>query len=294
MDKKTKEILAAAGLLFVTAVWGLTFIYVKWTVAEIDVYYFIFLRFGIAALCLVIVFGRRALRIDAKTLRAGLILGFFLTAAYISQTEGLRYTTASNSAMITCLYMVLIPFCSYLYSRKLPSRMSAAGIILAVPGMYLLTQYSVAGINIGDVITVITAVAWVWHIIYAGEYSTRHSAIPLVVVQCSFTALVGLAVMLFRGAEFTHVSMQGWFTILVTAVFATCMGFILQLVAQRAIDPTRAGIIFSMEAVFGALFGWLIGGETMTSLAFAGACLMVIGMVVSEIHPIAKRIIERV
>ncbi|MBT3182453.1 MAG: DMT family transporter [Deltaproteobacteria bacterium] len=289
-----KQSMAALSLLFVTAIWGSTFIFVKWTIAELDLYYFLFLRFFIASAFMSLVFYRRLKMMSFATLKAGAILGLFLTGTYVAQTEGLQYTTASNSALITGLYMVVVPFCSILYLKKKPSLLSIVGVTLAIPGLFFLTQYSLTGINIGDIITMIVPFTCAWHITLTGKYAKDHPVVPLVVVQFIFAMIVCGAMTLFRGSATTSIPSVGWLTLGVTAIFATCLAFAVQTAAQRVIDPTRTGIIFAMEAVFGALFGWWLGGEVLTMLAFVGACLMVMGMIVSEIHPLTKHLIDKI
>lgn len=293
MNPNTKQTLAVLGLLTVTAIWGSTFILVKWTVAQMDVYYFLFLRFLAASIFMVVIFPGQFKKIDLATVKAALVLGALMCVAFIAQTEGLRFTTASNSAMITGLYMVFIPFCLFIYPVEKPLLFSLAGILLALPGMFLLTRYGFNGINKGDIVTLVAAFAFAWQIIFTGVYSKRHSIVPLVVIQFVLITVVCGVITLAKGSETTSISPIAWTTIIVTAVFATGLALSVQVAAQRVIDPTRAGIIFAMEAVFGALFGWWLGGEAMTPAAFAGACLMVGGMAISEIHPLAKMLMAK-
>lgn len=289
-----KQALAIFGLLAVTAIWGSTFILVKWTIEGMGIYYFLFLRFALASAILLAIFHRRMRHIGGKTVWASLLLGLLMFTAYAAQTEGLRFTTASNSALITGLYMVLIPFFSLIYPRKRPDLLALVGIALALPGLFLLTQYSFTGINRGDLITLICTFACAWHIILTGKFGGEHGLIPLVVMQFLFVTLMSGVVALAKGEFTAEIQGIGWFTIITTSVFATALAFTVQIAAQRVVEPTRAGIVLAMEAVFGALAGYLIGGELMTSASFAGACLMVAGMFVSEIRPIVRFAIDKI
>ena len=257
----TRQGLAIFGLLIVTAIWGSTFILVKWTVENLGVYYFLFLRFSLASVLLTLIFHKRIFNAERRTILAALSLSALMFIAFATQTEGLRLTTASNSALITGLYMVLIPIFSLIYPRRKPDTLALAGIALALPGLVLLTQYSFTGINSGDLITLVCAFACAWHIILTGEFATEHSLIPLVVFQFIFVSIMSGAVALVKGEFTAEIPDIGWLTILITAVFATAFAFTVQTAAQRIVNPTRTGIVFAMEAVFGALFGFLIGGE---------------------------------
>lgn len=294
MTDASKQILSVLTLVAVTIVWGYTFIIVKWTVAEMDVCYFLFLRFLIAALLLAAVFRKHIKKIDLKTVIASLILAVFLSSGYFMQTEGLRFTSATNSSMITGLYLVMVPVLSALFFKTKAGTGSIIGVVISVAGLYILTNYSFDGINYGDYLTLFCAFAYTWHIILTGRFTLKHDVIPLVLYQFIFvTIFLGVATFLKGGYTF-NIQPIAWFTIFVTAVPATAVAFIAQAVAQRYIDPTRVGIIFALESVFGALFGWWIGHEVLTALALIGACLMVAGMMVSEAHPIARYIRNKI
>lgn len=289
-----KQAFALSGLIAVTAIWGLTFILVKWTVEDLGIYFFLFVRFSLASTLLIAIFRRRLKRIEARTVKAACILGLLMFTVYAAQTEGLRITTASNSALITGLYMVLVPLMVLIYPGKKPDPLAVVGIAIALPGLFLLTRFSPTGINAGDLITLICTLACACHIVLTGEFANQHSLIPLVVIQFLFVTLMSGIVATIKGEFTTEISYLGWSTIAITAVLGTAVAFTIQIAAQRIVDPTRAGIALAMEAVFGALFGFLIGGETMTALSFVGACLMVSGMFISEMRPLVKFAIDKV
>jgi drug/metabolite transporter (DMT)-like permease len=287
-----EQLAAAAALLLMTFFWGAAFLLVKMTIAEMNLYFFLFLRFGLASALMFLLFFRRNIAADRSTIASAFVLALFLAAAFIAQTEGLRFTSAANSALITCLYMVFIPLAGFLFQRVRVARASIAGALLAFAGMYLLTSGSLTGANRGDVITLLCAVASTWHFILTSRYSHRHRLVPLVSYQFLFTAVIcGIVAAAQRGFT-ASVPAIGIATIALTAVFATVIAFLVQTRAQRILSPTRAGVICSMEAVFGACIPWAVGAERPTWLAALGAAMMVAGMIASELAAVlgvAKR-----
>ena len=284
------QILAVFGLLLATVFWGSTFILVKWSVAAVDVYYFLFLRFSLAFLLLAIPFCRKLWTTPWKTWKPSLLLGGLLTIVYISQTEGLRFTTASNSALITGLYVVFVPLFLKFFFKIKSNRSSVLGALCSLIGLYLLTKYSFTGINVGDMVTLICSVACAWHIIFIGKFTKHHDMIALTMLQFLVVAVVCGILTLVKGTYTTSLPQVVWFSVGITALFCSVIVFLIQTAAQRVIDPTRAGIIFVMEAVFGALFAWWWGGEMLSSPAKLGAGLMVSGMLISELVRGTKQI----
>lgn len=57
-------------------------------------------------------------------------------------------------------------------------------------------------------------------------------------------------------------SMPGWIAILALGILCSACGFILQPVAQKFTTPTRTGLIFSLEPVFAAFFGYWFAGSS--------------------------------
>src|SRR5437899_12742800 len=156
-------------LLLSTLVWGATFPATKAALEEILPFSFLFLRFllgTVLTLGIVLAAGRR-LRLDRDVLRMSAIATVFLFLGYATQTVGLRYTTASNSAFITALYVVLVP----LFLRRFDLRLWTA-LSFAVSGLWLLIRPS-AEMNRGDLYTLVCAVAFALHIIAVEAYVQR-------------------------------------------------------------------------------------------------------------------------
>lgn len=98
-----------------TLFWGSTFVLVKDSLQTLGPGQVNFVRFAIATL----VFLPFLLRRDPRLWGAGLELGTVLFLAYLTQTVGLQYTTASRSAFITTLYVVALPMLLGLLGQRL-------------------------------------------------------------------------------------------------------------------------------------------------------------------------------
>jgi len=294
MTSASKQFISILGLLFTTVIWGATFILVKWTIEELDVYYFLFLRFFAATVFMLIIFGKRLRGIDKDTIFSSLILSILFGGSFILQTEGLSKTSATNTAMITGLYLVIIPIISSLFLKESIRLLSIIGCVFSIAGLYLLTQYNYSGISLGDLLALGCAFGFAWHIVLTGKFTKRHKTIPLVLFQFIFISIFFGIITLAKGSYTAHISEISWITIAITSILASVFALIIQTAAQKHVDPTRVGIIFALESVFGAFFACRIGGETITNLALAGAGLMLIGMILSEIHPIVKSLLKKI
>lgn len=285
---------AFAALVFITIIWGSTFILVQRSVAELEVYYFLFLRFGIAAAAMALIFRSKIKPPTRSTIRSAFILSIFLFGGYAFQTEGLRFTTSSNCALISGLYLIFIPLFSIAFFKNKPRAIHVIGTCVSLVGLYFLTQYSPAGFNLGDGLTLISAISFAFQIILVGQYTKSHNLAPLVFFEFLFVALFSLAIALTRMKFTVDFSTTAIATLLITGLIATAFAFAVQAKVQRYIDPTRVGIIFALESVFGMLFGVFVGNEVLTALSLFGAILMVCGMMVAEAKPIVRYLIDKI
>lgn len=279
---------AIIATVFISACWGIAFMFTKWGLREMDTYTFLFLRFSIASLLCALIFFQQLKDINWRVIKAGAFAGSMLTIVLILQTEGLRFTTASNSALITGLYLVLTPLFLAVTQKIRIAKYSLIGSVIAFAGLYLLTQYNFQAANFGDFLTLLCSFGCVAHILAVDATAKRSPVILLALVQFATVAICTGAVSLLTQQPSFHYSQEAWGSIFFTAIFATIIAFGIQIAVQRVLDPTRAGIIFALEAVFGTFFGWWLGNEMMSGTAFAGACLMVGGMVVAESKPLVR------
>jgi drug/metabolite transporter (DMT)-like permease len=279
---------ADLALIFITLIWGSTFAVVKEALDYASVLLFLALRFSLAAVALTLVFRRQYPTMFQRRAvwRGGLAAGLCLFAGYFLQTLGLRYTTASKSAFITGLSVVLVPSLSAIVYRKRPRWQEVVGVLVATTGLGLLTLRGWdLHIGVGDLLTVACAFAFSAHVLVLGRYSRQVGFEGLSLIQISTVAAVSLAS--FWWAETPRVV---WHPTLVTALvitglLATALAFTVQSWAQQHTTPTRTALILALEPVFAAITSFLVAGEMFTPRSVLGGALILGGIVVVQLKP---------
>jgi drug/metabolite transporter (DMT)-like permease len=238
---------------------------------------FLALRFPLALLFLYPLI--RGARLSRAALVPGLWLALFMALSFYTQTFGLRLTTSTRSAFITGLCVVLVPLLVPAFTRKLPGRWPTAGAVTATVGLYILTAPSGTGFNAGDLLTLVCAFAYAFYIIVLETASRKHHYQDLILLQ-----FLPLTVIFLPGAILGdgHVT---WGPKLVVALLITgpilAGSLYLQNRFQKDTTATRAAVIFAGEPVFAALFSYLILGETLGAGQWAGAALILAGILVA-------------
>ncbi|HEY8462582.1 MAG TPA: DMT family transporter [Bacillota bacterium] len=281
-----KRIFSAADLLLLvtTFIWGWSFIIVKWSMTVIDPYFFIFARFTIALLFLVTIFEAKLKNQLRTCIIPGFILGLVLAMAFITQTLGLRSTTASVSSFITGLNVVLVAGFASLTRRKLPPVPVLIGIGTATVGMLLITFRGPLAFQRGDLFTLTCAVLFAWHIVLTEKYAPSHSVTALTLVQFATAALLAGLVFLFWGHQrLPLVKFTGWHwaAILYSALPATALAYLFQTKAQQKIPPFRTAIIMATEPLFAGIFAISLRFDPFDWKVVAGGILIVAGMILA-------------
>lgn len=275
--------LLKANLLFllVTAIWGATFPLIKFAVNTMDPNVFVFLRFSLAALCMLpfLFFIKAFKQASWGVLKAGLILGVLNSAVYGFQTASMQYISASRCAFITGFSVVLIPFFSYFFKLARLRIIDVLAALICLFGLYILTGANLAGLNIGDLLVFLCALAWALEITYLQKLSMAHyPVILLAFLQIVF--LIPIALLL--GANKLQASICTWpvFAVIVfCALFATIFPMIVQTKYQRDTTAVQASLIFSLEPVFASLYAYLFLHEIVTRATWIGGGLIVLGII---------------
>jgi drug/metabolite transporter (DMT)-like permease len=282
---------AELALVWNTVVWGATFVLVKAALDDISPILFLALRFSLATAVLAAVFAaRRRLVWDWRTAAAGALTGAFLFAGYLTQTLGLRLTSAPKSAFITGLTSVMAPLVAALVYRSRPRVWEVVGILVATAGLGLMTLRSGGGpVNPGDLLTLLCAVGFATHIVVLGHFSERMGFELLSVAQLGSAAVFSLS--LFWWAEVPRVAWRPMVVgaILITGLLATALAFTIQAWAQRSTSSTRTALIYMLEPVFAWITSFLLVGEGLTGRAAAGAALILGGVLMVEMKPLRPR-----
>ena len=279
-------------LILVTLVWGATFVQIKDALQDISPLLFNAVRMTLAAAVLAVIYLPHLRSMNSRVLRSGALVGVFLWLGYEFQTTGLKFTTASKSAFLTSLSVVLVPIFLTVFWRRKVSLWTTVGVIAAFVGLYLLTVPSGAeqdwlgnfrSVNFGDALTMGCAVAFAFQIILVGRATSAHSFQAIAVLQSAVAAALMFASAPLLENIHVHWSERVIAAILVTGLLGTAAAFTIQAWAQQFMAPANTALIFALEPVFAWITSYLLLGERLGWRAAAGALLILAGLIFSEV-----------
>lgn len=293
-----KKYFDEGALLFNTVIWGGTFALIKNALADVSPSLFLGIRFGIAAL-LFLPFVYPHLKLaNKKTIIAGGILGLFYFFGFATQTIGLNLTTATKSGFITGTFVIFIPILQLIIEGRRPKLFNIIGVIIVLLGLIMLSSKGNdvfdfikqlgSDFNLGDLLTLICAILFAFQVVFVDIFTKKYEYLPMVFIQLLITGLGGfIFAYLFSVTSIEPVKFAFNFSVIgaliYTSVFASIIATIIQLKYQKTVSPTRAGIIYSFEPIFAALFAYFLLSEKISNFGLVGCVLIFIGLIVSEV-----------
>lgn len=275
-------------LLLVTIVWGSTFFIIKDTVTTVNEYLIVFIRTFQAFIVMFIyqLFKSREQLLNKKALIYGFTIGILLATTYGAQTIGLKYTSAGHSAFITSSAVIIIPFILFFFFKSRLLKVDLLAVSIVFCGLFLLTYDFETKINIGDIITIGTAVSYGFHVVLAGRFVKKTDALTIITYQFFGASVVSLLAFIFTNHETVHISVKAWSSLIYLGVIGTLFCYFVMVWVQKYVSSLKVAIIFSLEPVFAALISYFAIHETLNLKELTGAGLILSGVI---IHSILKK-----
>lgn len=287
MEKKTVSFLASAGLILVTIIWGFAFVVVKNSLDSIGPVWMVAFRFSIAAVGLTLFTLKKFRGKTRHDWFNGIITGFFLFSAYLTQTIGCNYTTAGKNAFLTTVYVMLVPILSWPLYKKRPAWYVFVAAAMSLTGIGLLSLGNGdMGVNIGDILTLICGLFYALHILWT-EKCNKEGTDPifLTVQQFWVAAFLGwLTAPMFDGAFPSEGLRAGGVIVsmLYLGVLSSLLAFVLQNLSLKYLPGSLASLFMSFESVFGILFSVMILHEQVSLKMGIGCVLIFLAVVLAE------------
>lgn len=280
---------ANIALLLTSMIWGSAFVFQRIAGEQGLVYLFNGARFFLGALVLL----PFAIPVLRKARSGGIasrqwawigIAGTVLFIASALQQTGLQYTTAGNASFITSLYVVIVPFLLFAGWGERPHKVALAAVLLAAGGGYLISTGGGFRIQKGDALELLGAVFWALYVVVLGKNAFQYDAVVFSMGHFAVSAVLNLTAGLFLEHPTLSDPRAALCAVVYTGVVSVGIGYTLQFWGQKHTPPTDAALILSLEAVFGALFGFILLGETLTFAQGVGCFLIMSGVLLAQFY----------
>lgn len=277
-------------LIFAGILWGLGFIATVWALkimspSEVLVVRFLF-AFLIGEIIHYFIYKNKTVSSAKEPGFWG--AGFFLAGNLLFQTIGLQFTTATNSAFLTCLYVVLVPLLSaLLFQQKIPARVYSH-VLIALIGSFLLMNTFHVQLNKGDLWTIACAFWAAGHILYIAQVTKNVTDSFRFNNRQSLAAFLFLTPLLALNPKIIH---NNWNLIdqktilfaviglLIVSCGSSLLAFFIQVRTQKYLSASTASMLFLLESPIALFFGYLFLQERLGGIQILGCCLIILAAI---------------
>lgn len=212
----------------------------------------------------------------------GLACGILMCLASNFQQFGIKYTTVGKAGFITACYIVLVPILG-LFLKKKCSPFIWLAVAMSVAGLYLLCITDGFSIGKGDILVLICAVLFSFHILVIDYYSPKVDGVKLSCIQFLVCGILsGIPALIFEKPEMSAV-LTAWQPILYAGVMSCGVAYTLQIIGQKNMNPTVASLILSLESCISVLAGWVILGQQLSAREIAGCVIMFVAIILAQL-----------
>lgn len=225
--------------------------------------------------------GRKALIIG------GIICGICLCVATNLQQFALKDAEAGKAGFITALYIVIVPVLGIFFKKKVRPIIWAC-VAIAVAGMYLLCVSGSMSLATSDILLMLCALVFSFHILAIDHFSPKVDGVKLSCIQFFVCGGISCIMMfIFEKPDWASIC-AAYIPLLYAGIFSCGVAYTFQILGQKDFNPTVASLILSLESVFSVLAGWIILGQTL-SLVEMGGCVMIFIAIILAQFPARKK-----
>ena len=271
-----------ACLIGATLLWGSSFVVLKATLDTVPTLWVLAIRFTGAALLLGLAFIKQLRTIDRGCLKAGLLMGLALYAAYTLQTFGLERTTPGKNAFLTATYCVIVPFLWWALEKKRPDGYNLLAAAVCITGMALVSLSEGLSVGPGETLTMCCGLFYALHIIFTSRGVEKYGVGVLTTLQFAVAAALCWLTAPLSAPFPETIPSSSWLSIAYLCLMCTGACYILQTLGQKYTSPQTSSILLTLESVFGTLISVVFYHEQLTLRELFGFVLIFIAVIISE------------
>lgn len=267
----------------VSLAWGSSYLLMKVGLDGINPFNLIALRFGIAFICMALVFLPRFRDLTAAVLWKGILMGILLFLLFTGLVIGVNHTTASTAGFLASTTVIIVPILESVLKRRFPDRTIVISILLAIVGLFLLMVKDTFGLDKGASYCLFAALFYAIYIIVLDRIAKKEDTLLISIIQLGVASFFGAIFMLCLEKPLLPQTAGQWGAILGLGLICSAYGFVIQPIAQRYTSSEKIGLIFSLEPVFSAILSFIFLHEILDIKGYIGAVLIFSGVVFSQV-----------
>jgi len=270
---------------FVALIWAGSFIAVKIGVKELSPVQIAFLRFAVASpfMFIALIFRKKKVRIPLREFPALIVLALTgVTLLYVFQFTGIKYTTASSSAVLINTNVIFIAILSFLFLREKISLMKGGGITLGFLRVALIVgDTSFLGTSMeGNLMIILSALCWAVYSILGKKLLEKYDTLTITTYVFVLGTLMFIPFM--KNGIPARISLTGWAVIIYLALLCSVFAYIAWYDALADAEASKVATFLNLIPLFAMLLSYFILKEKIGISLLTGAFFIITGIYLTQ------------
>ncbi|MCD6473865.1 MAG: DMT family transporter [Thermoplasmata archaeon] len=270
----------------VALIWGGSFIAVKIGVEDISPIILAFFRFAIASplMFFIMALRKKIVKISPADIPMLLVLSLTgVTLLYILQFTGIKYTSATNSALLINTNVLFIAIFSWIFLKEEFSYRKIMGVLLSFIGVVFVISkgsFSISPSIKGDILILLSALCWAIYSIVGKKLLEKYDSLSLT----TYTFIIGTFLFIpfiYHDVWSVKISTEGWAVILYLAILCSVFAYVAWYYALEKAEATEVAIFLNLIPLFAMLLAHLVLKERITILTLIGASFIIYGIYIT-------------
>ena len=229
-------------------------------------------------------FSAKGIDLNRYEIIGGSICGIILVAASAFQQVGINNgTDGGKAAIITALYVVMVPIYALVLKKKAPINVWIS-IVIATVGFYFLCIKENFSIVPSDALVLACALIFPVHILTIDHFSPKCDGVRMSMVQFFVAAAINLIITLITESPFDiKLISENILPILYLGIGSSGIAYTLQIIGQKGVNPATASILLSLESVFGVIGTAIFLGQRLSFREYIGCAIVLVAVILSQI-----------
>jgi drug/metabolite transporter (DMT)-like permease len=213
------------------------------------------------------------------------IMGQVVAQLFI--TWGLRFSLASNAALLTLALPIATTVMAYFLLGETMSRIRWVSFALAIAGVIECSGVDWKSLNftnssylLGNALIFISVCGSAFYNVYSKKLLVNYSPLQVLLYSYYFVIAVLIPITLLAepGAfpQMLHYTTRTWIGIALLAVFQYCLSMVIFLTVLTRLDAIQAGLSNYMIPFFGLIIAALVLHEKLTPFMIFGGTLVLV------------------
>jgi drug/metabolite transporter (DMT)-like permease len=242
---------------------------------------FLFLRFGIASICMLFIMLVRGIPLPRG--RILLILMLMGAVGYVGQSfcyfTALTLVSAGLVALLLYLHPAVVTVLAVIILKEPISKWKIIALMFALVGTALTIGPAGGGKPLGIILSLGAAFIYSFYILVGSKITKQGTAIQSSTVIITSAAIVYSGIIAIKGPAFPT-TLLGWASVSAVSLISTVLAIVTFLAGLERVGPTNASILSTIEPVTTVILAMLVLDEVITPLRIAGGMMILFAVII--------------